>query len=155
LDQVRDQDRIRLAPEVVARLRSAARGSERIHFLGFVHGQDRATIFASVDAFCTASPDETFGRTVVEAMASGVPVVAPASGGFTDYLRHDENALLFPNGDDDALVHALDRALTSDVAALTARAFDAAQGFSIEAGCSRLLDWYRQSVQATVGPRPA
>lgn len=136
-------------PEVVAELRSAAWGSDRIHFLGFVHGQDRASLFASVDAFCTASPDETFGRTVVEAMASGIPVVAPSSGGFTDYLRPDDNALLFPPGDAEALVHALHRALTSDMASLGARAFDCAQGFSIERGCRCLLDWYRQFVQAS------
>jgi glycosyltransferase involved in cell wall biosynthesis len=43
------------------------------------------------------SPDwpEASGRVIIEAMACGLPVIAHSSGGYTDWIRHEENGLLF------------------------------------------------------------
>lgn len=52
----------------------------------------------SIDVFFyrTASHlHEAAGRAIIEAMACGLPVVAHASGGYTDWIRHDENGFLF------------------------------------------------------------
>ena len=49
--------------------------SERIHFTGALNGDELATAYASSDVFVFASRTDTFGNVVLEAQASGVPVV--------------------------------------------------------------------------------
>ncbi|MBC2905154.1 glycosyltransferase family 4 protein [Streptomyces cupreus] len=88
-------------------------------FLGRRTGDDLARIFASLDVFAHTGPFETFCQTVQEAMASGVPVVAPAVGGPLDLVAHGHTGLLFPAGDADAVREAV-RALQADPAMRTA-----------------------------------
>jgi glycosyltransferase involved in cell wall biosynthesis len=53
--------------------------------------------------------EEPFGLVPLEAMAAGRPVIATGRGGSGDYLRSEENALLFPAGDASALAAAVER----------------------------------------------
>ncbi|MFG3036413.1 glycosyltransferase family 4 protein [Streptomyces sp. NPDC048330] len=85
-------------------LRSALPGAR---FLGRRTGADLARIFASLDVFAHTGPYETFCQTVQEAMASGVPVIAPAAGGPLDLVDHGRTGLLVPPGDPDALTDAV------------------------------------------------
>ncbi|MFE6285480.1 glycosyltransferase family 4 protein [Streptomyces sp. NPDC057877] len=76
-------------------------------FLGRRGGDDLARIFASLDVFAHTGPFETFCQTVQEAMASGVPVVAPAVGGPLDLVDHGRTGLLVPPRDADAVRDAV------------------------------------------------
>lgn len=91
-------------------LRSALPGAV---FLGRRTGDELARIFASLDVFAHTGPFETFCQTVQEAMASGVPVVAPAAGGPLDLVDHGRTGLLVPPGDADAVRDAV-RSLAAD-----------------------------------------
>ncbi|MFH0516850.1 glycosyltransferase family 4 protein [Streptomyces sp. M41] len=84
-------------------------------FLGRREGSDLARIFASLDVFAHTGPFETFCQTVQEAMASGVPVVAPAAGGPLDLVDHGRTGLLVPPHDADAVRDAV-RSLAADPA---------------------------------------
>lgn len=84
-------------------------------FLGRRGGDDLARIFASFDVFAHTGPFETFCQTVQEAMASGVPVVAPAAGGPLDLVDHGRTGLLVPPRDADAVRNAV-RTLVADPA---------------------------------------
>ncbi|MEU9631286.1 glycosyltransferase family 4 protein [Streptomyces luteogriseus] len=82
-------------------------------FLGRRTGDDLARVFASLDVFAHTGPFETFCQTVQEAMASGLPVVAPAAGGPLDLVAHERTGLLVPPRDATAVRDAV-RSLAAD-----------------------------------------
>ncbi|EME30201.1 Sulfoquinovosyl transferase SQD2 [Galdieria sulphuraria] len=68
-------------------------------FTGILSGQELSEAFASADVFVMPSETETLGFVVLEAMASGVPVVATRSGGIPDLVQHEITGLLYEPGD--------------------------------------------------------
>ena len=88
-------------------------------FLGERRGDELAAIYASLDVFVHSGPYETFGQTLQEAAASGLPVVAPAAGGPLDLVEDGVTGYLVPPGDADAFAAAVAR-LAADPAARSA-----------------------------------
>ncbi|MFC7405959.1 glycosyltransferase family 4 protein [Georgenia alba] len=84
-------------------------------FLGRLDGEELARAYAVLDAFVHTGTHETFGQTLQEAMASGVPVVAPAAGGPLDVVADGETGYLYASEDDAALAGAV-RLLAADPA---------------------------------------
>jgi glycosyltransferase involved in cell wall biosynthesis len=81
-----------------------------VTFLGFLDRHSRLPdLYASCDAFVFASVTETLGLVVLEAMASGLPVIAAPSGGVGDHLRDGINGLAFPAGSAYAMANAMAR----------------------------------------------
>ncbi|MFI1002322.1 glycosyltransferase family 4 protein [Streptomyces galbus] len=113
-------------------------------FLGRRTGDDLARIFASLDVFVHTGPFETFCQTVQEAMASGVPVVAPAAGGPLDLVAHGRTGLLVRPRDASAVRDAV-RTLAADPAlraAYGAAARDTVEGRTWAAIGDRLIEHY-------------
>lgn len=65
-----------------------------VTFTGFLSGEELATAYASADVFAFPSYTETFGQVVLEAMASGLPVVGLLSGGVCDLVDDGQTGLL-------------------------------------------------------------
>lgn len=80
----------------------------RAQFLGMVHGAEVARVFASLDLFVHTGRHETFCQTAQEALASGVPVVAPAAGGLLDIVDPGVNGEFFTPGDGAQLQRVVD-----------------------------------------------
>ncbi len=116
-------------------------------FLGHL---DRDTmlpqLYASADAFVFASETETLGLVVLEAMASGLPVVAVPAGGVAEHLRDGVNGLTAPSGDLDATAHAMVRIATDRALhrRLSAGARATAEPMSWDAELDRLDRSYRE-----------
>jgi glycosyltransferase involved in cell wall biosynthesis len=116
--------------------RRAAAGDlrDRVRFLGAVADPRPALARAHVLLHCADA--EPYGLALVEALASGRPVVAPASGGPREIVAPGAGRLFAP-GDAAAAAAAL-RAVLADPAAPAAARAHAEAGFSIEASAARL-----------------
>ncbi|MDX5328184.1 MAG: glycosyltransferase family 1 protein [Marinobacter sp.] len=77
-------------------------------FCGTQRGEDLARHYASGDLFLFPSKTDTFGNVVLEAMASGLGVVAFDDAAAAEHLRHEENGLKAELSEDEAFInHAL------------------------------------------------
>lgn len=66
----------------------------RAEFVGAKTGLELAAHYAAMDLFVHFGTEETFGQTIQEAMASGIPVVAPNLGGTATLVVHEVSGLL-------------------------------------------------------------
>jgi glycosyltransferase involved in cell wall biosynthesis/predicted metal-dependent phosphoesterase TrpH len=74
--------------------RLRARLGRAATFLGWLDGEDLAATYASADLFLFCSQTDTFGQVVLEAQASGLPVVAVAAGGPAELIADGRSGLL-------------------------------------------------------------
>ena len=63
-------------------------------FLGWLEGDALAAAYASADLFMFCSQTDTYGQVLLEAQASGLPVVAVAAGGPAELVAHGRSGLL-------------------------------------------------------------
>jgi phosphatidylinositol alpha 1,6-mannosyltransferase len=116
----------------------------RAEFLGFQSGTRLAEVFASLDVFVHTGSHETFCQAAQEALASGLPVVAPRAGGLLDLVDSGRNGVLF-TPDDGADLHRTVRQLAADrdrVEALAAGARPSVAGRSWAVIGDELLTHY-------------
>ncbi|WP_296604574.1 glycosyltransferase family 1 protein [Nocardioides sp.] len=92
------------------RLRTLLPGAS---FLGVLHGEELAQAYASLDVFVHTGRHETYCQSAQEALASGVPVVAPRAGGPLDVVADGVAGFLYEPGDRAELMAYVD-ALASD-----------------------------------------
>ena len=153
--------RLAIVGDGPARAELEAAAPAGVTFLGELRGDGLAQVYASSDVFCFPSTTDTFGQVILEAFASGLPVVAAAAGGARELVVHERTGLVVPPGDPGAFAAALEE-LVSDralLAALGARALAHARGRSWAAADAELAAAYRsvgRGAQTAVRPaRPA
>lgn len=79
----------------------------RVRFVGYKVGEELRRLYAAADIFVFASRIETYGNVILEAMASGLPVVAVDAGGVTENLRHGMNGIACAPGDAPAMASGI------------------------------------------------
>jgi phosphatidylinositol alpha-mannosyltransferase len=90
----------------------ATRRLTGVELLGRVSDEDKVRYFATADIYCSpATGRESFGIVLLEAMASGTAVVCSDIHGYRSVVRRDEQGLLVPPKDVNALVEALAKLL--------------------------------------------
>jgi glycosyltransferase involved in cell wall biosynthesis len=133
-----DQERLReLASELGV--------SDVVHIHGFVPDEELIAQYARASLFVLPSVNDAAPLAILEAMASGLPVVASAVGGIPEVLAGNEKAL-FPAGDESALAEAIVRMISdpslSDSTGKRNR--ERAMAFDWDTIARRYLDLYRE-----------
>jgi glycosyltransferase involved in cell wall biosynthesis len=82
-------------------------------FTGYLTGPDLAAAYASADIFVFPSTTDTFGNVIIEAQASGVPVIVSDSGGPKELVENNRNGLITKSHDLEDLTRAI-RELVAD-----------------------------------------
>lgn len=125
-------------------------------FTGYLKGLQLSRAYASADVFVFPSSSETFGNVIVEAQASGIPVVAARAGGPVDIIREGETGLFFEPGEPEALTGIVRRLIREpDYAGRIAAAGRRHAGRrSWETVMDDLLIRYTEAIRA-YGPSPS
>ncbi len=117
---------------------------DHVGFIGFVPDNELPTLYASSDVFVTASPVETEGIVLLEAMASGLPVIGADAGAIPEIVN-SRNGLLFRAGDSGGLVgKILLIAGRNPRKAMSASARKHSESYSIAKTVKRLDSVYRR-----------
>jgi glycosyltransferase involved in cell wall biosynthesis len=119
-------------------------------FTGVRKGRDLSAAYASADAFVFPSTTETLGLSMLEALASGLPVLAARTGATGEVVSDGENGLLYEPGSPESLVAAV-RKLVSDEdlrSSLARNARLTAEKRDWENATRTLRGYYEQAVRA-------
>jgi phosphatidylinositol alpha 1,6-mannosyltransferase len=84
------------------------RALPRALFVGYQSGEDLAAHYASFDIFVHTGKHETFCQSIQESLASGVPVIAPHSGGPLDLVQHGRTGFLLDTSNASDLIAAFE-----------------------------------------------
>lgn len=119
-----------------------------VTWMGKLGGAELAAAYASFDAFVHTGTEETFGQTVQEAHATGLPVIAPRAGGPIDLIDHGTDGYLFSPDDDQHLRYLVEQ-LAGDPE-LRARMGEAGRrrvlGRSWDSVCAELVGHYERVI---------
>ncbi len=99
---------------------------------------------ASCDVYCSPAPYETFGRTIIEAMASGIPIVTVDSGAVSAHIVSGINGYLVSPNDSLALSSTLKMVLSNENRSIIEHGLKDADNFSIKRRCEHLYHYYQQ-----------
>ena len=119
-------------------------------FLGWLDGDDLARAYADADVFAFPSSTDTYGQVVVEAQASGVPVVAVRAGGPADLIEEGRSGLLCEPSADELAAKILRLA---ECETLRERLAAGGVAAARERSWARLAGAARRGVRARARPR--
>ena len=124
-------------------------------FTGYLSGADLAAAYASGDVFAFTGAEETYGNVVAEAMASGLPVVAPKSGGVVDLVEEGVTGYLYPPEDNRIFLKRI-KELSGDLdkARKMGKAGQKkAEHYAWEATLDPLLELYEEVIRKSKRPK--
>jgi glycosyltransferase involved in cell wall biosynthesis len=124
-----------------------------VHFTGYLHGEELAAAYASSDVLVYPSRTETLGLSVLEAMATGCPVVVANAGGLPSLTGPGRGGLLYDPDDPEGLSQAVGSALREGLegetlAALRRQARVEAERLSWATATEELVASYQQAIDS-------
>ena len=124
---------------------------KRVTWLGAISHHHMPDIYASCDAFVLPSRSETFGVSLIEALACGRPIIATRCGGPQDIV-HDGIGILVPLNDVQSLAQGM-LEMVNSCSKYTPEGIrlDFHQRFSASATIERIESWYTEIVKAGQG----
>lgn len=81
--------------------------SNRVHFAGWVSGDDKVRLLREADIYVLPSYNEGLPVSILEAMSWGVPVISTRVGGIPELISHEQDGMLIDAGDREALTDAI------------------------------------------------
>jgi phosphatidylinositol alpha 1,6-mannosyltransferase len=126
---------------------------KNVVFTGQLGGEDLAHAYAAMDVFVHCGTEETFGQTIQEAHASGLPVIAPGKGGQRHLIRDGIDGYLVDHDTWGAFRTRVEQVVgnTDLLSWLSENARRSVQGKTWEANNEKLLDYYEQALSARQG----
>ena len=120
-----------------------------VFMMGKLPKERVAQLMAAANVFVLPSKIESFGLTLLEASAAGVPVVCANAGGIPEVFRDGFDALLYPPGDDDAMAKAIIRLIQDGKLAnkISTNAVETASKFTWERTAEQTLQIYKEVLQ--------
>lgn len=117
-------------------------------FTGMLQGRELAEAYASADAFVFPSTTETLGLAMIEALASGLPVIAARGGAAHEVVAEGESGFLYAPGSEESFVSAIKHVLTDEDARLRLGegARKAAEERTWKAATSVLRGYYQEAI---------
>ncbi len=115
-----------------------------VTFLGTLHGSELAQAYASADFFIFPSTTETLGLVLLEAMASGLPIVAAEARPTHELVDQSGAGALFSAEDRHGLSKAVDQILHQDLALLSEKARKEAERWGWSVPTAELVEMYQR-----------
>jgi phosphatidylinositol alpha 1,6-mannosyltransferase len=118
-----------------------------VHFTGTMTGLELAHAYAALDVFVHFGTEETFGQTIQEAQASGVPVIAPNVGGPSQLIQSGKTGLLVDPANPTGYRQALSELLSEPAVLreISKEAVQSVQGRSWSSNNAKLLQYYLEA----------
>ncbi|WP_166000021.1 glycosyltransferase family 1 protein [Bacillus sp. Cs-700] len=121
---------------------------ENVTFTGFLHGEELARAYASADAFMFPSTTETLGLVILEAMASGLPVIAAESGPTNEQVEDGSTGLLYRSGTNGNLTEVINRLQESGLLKkMSKEAYEHSRDYGWRGPAQQLLDFYESAIE--------
>lgn len=124
-------------------------GIEDVEFAGFVDAKTRVRYYTTADVFCAPSTGrESFGLILVEAMASGTPVVASAISGYEGVITNGKTGILVEPKDENSLALGMVRLLSDSElrGTIINNALQDVQQYNWDSVANRLLGVYERAI---------
>ena len=127
------------------------RNLQDVMFVGGVSEEDKARYFSTADVYCSpATGKESFGIVLLEAMASGAPIVASRIEGYSDVIKDGYNGVLVPPKNETALASTIEQLLRDKAhrTSLSCNGLESVQEYRWDRVAQRVMDHYLVQMEA-------
>lgn len=120
-----------------------------ILFPGFIRNPEQlADYYRAADIYLHAAHDETFGKSITEAMACGIPVIATETGGIPEQIVSGINGFLVPPGNSSAMSHIILRLLADPDtrSRIGTNAHESALKYTFTNQATSFIEWFKDVI---------